>query len=113
MSDKKIGFVTGKVYYYDAPGILQTVGKKEHPVLWNGGHIGAKIKDNGQFEKVRELPFADDIFTLVRREMYNEIGGYDTTFFCNRKSMTGRQGRKRKDIKYIIPLKQKYGIKKA
>ena len=27
--DDKIGFVTGKVYYFDKPDVLQTVGKKE------------------------------------------------------------------------------------
>ena len=80
-SDKKIGFVTGKVYYYDHPKILQTVGKKEDPILWNGGHIGGQEEDRGQYEEIRELPFADDVFTLVRKEMYEETGGYDTTFF--------------------------------
>ncbi|MFX0132345.1 MAG: glycosyltransferase family 2 protein [Candidatus Hodarchaeota archaeon] len=78
--DKKIGFVTGKVYYYDNPDILQTVGKREDPILWNGGHIGNREKDNGQYEEISERFFADDIFTLVRKELYEEVGGYDTTF---------------------------------
>ena len=78
--DKKIGFVTGKVYYYDNPDILQTVGKKEDPIRWNGGHIGNREKDNGQYDDISERFFADDIFTLVRKELYEEVGGYDTTF---------------------------------
>jgi len=80
-TDEKIGFVTGKVYYFDRPDIFQTVGKKEDPIRWNGGHIGNKEKDVGQYDAVCERAFADDIFTLIRREMYKKTGGYDTTFF--------------------------------
>lgn len=79
-TDKKIGFVTGKVYYYDKPDTLQTVGKKEDPIRWNGGHIGNREKDVGQYDKVEERLFADDIFTLVSRNLYEKTGGYDTTF---------------------------------
>ncbi len=80
-TDEKIGFVTGKVYYYDHPSILQTVGKKNDPVRWNGGDIGVREEDKGQYNEISERDFADDIFTLVRRNLYKEIGGYDTTFF--------------------------------
>jgi GT2 family glycosyltransferase len=79
-SKPEIGFVTGKVYYFDYPGILQTVGKREDPLLWNGGHIGNKEKDNGQYEEVCERYFADDIFTLVKKTLYEKVGGYDTLF---------------------------------
>lgn len=79
-ADKKAGFVTGKVYYYDKPNILQTAGKYEDPVLWNGQHIGNKEEDKGQYDAICERYFADDVFTLVRKELYFDIGGYDTTF---------------------------------
>jgi len=78
--DEKIGFVTGKVYYYYKPDILQTVGKKEDPIRWNGGHIGNREKDVGQYDKVTERFFADDIFTLVSKQLYFDTSGYDTTF---------------------------------
>lgn len=74
------GFVTGKVYYFDHPKILQTVGKKYDPILWNGGHIGGREEDAGQYDEVAERFFADDIFTLVRRSLYEKVGGYDTEF---------------------------------
>jgi len=80
-TDEMIGFVTGKVYYFDRPDTLQTVGKKEDPIRWNGGHIGGREKDTGQYDAVCERAFADDIFTLVRRELYLKTDGYDTTFF--------------------------------
>jgi GT2 family glycosyltransferase len=79
-TDPMIGFVTGKVYYYDQPDTLQTVGKKEDHIRWNGDHIGNKEVDKGQYENVSERIFADDIFTLVSRKLYMDTGGYDTTF---------------------------------
>jgi GT2 family glycosyltransferase len=80
-TDEKIGFVTGKVYYFDQPNTLQTVGKKLDPIRWNGEHLGAHEKDTGQYEEISERAFADDIFTLVSANLYSETGGYDTTFF--------------------------------
>jgi len=80
-ADRRAGFVTGKVYYFDQPDMLQTVGKYEDPVRWNGEHIGARQRDVGQYDEVAERVFADDIFTLVRREMYEQTGGYNPVFF--------------------------------
>lgn len=79
-TDPMIGFVTGKVYYYDMPDMLQTVGKQEDPVRWNGEHIGNREKDLGQYDQVAERIFVDDIFALVRRSVYEKVGGYDTSF---------------------------------
>lgn len=80
ISDERNGFVTGKVYYYDQPNVLQTVGKQEHPIRWNGGHIGSGEIDKGQYDKIEERYFSDDIFTLVKKKLYDEVGGYDTDF---------------------------------
>lgn len=81
VADENIGFVTGKVYYYDSPNTLQTVGKKEDPIRWNGDHIGYKERDEGQYDAVAERHFIDDIFTLVRRELYDNTRGYNSMFF--------------------------------
>jgi len=79
-SKKMIGFVTGKVFYYDHPEILQTVGKLGDKKFWRGGHIGAKEKDIGKYEEIREIDWCDDIFWLVKRELFIKTGGYDTEF---------------------------------
>jgi len=76
----KIGFVSGKVYYYDHADTFQTVGKKEDPVRWNGEHIGNREKDQGQYEEISERVFMDDIFTLVNKNVYDAVGGYDPVF---------------------------------
>lgn len=79
--EEKVGFVTGKAYYYDKPDTLQTVGKYEDPIRWNGEHIGGREVDRGQYDQVSERFFIDDIFMLVSRPLYEDVGGYDTTFF--------------------------------
>lgn len=78
---EKAGFVTGKIYFYDQPDTFQTVGKKEDPITWNGGHIGWGEKDVGQYETIKERVFLDDVMTLVDRRLYDEVGGYDPQFF--------------------------------
>ncbi len=80
-TDRKIGYVTGKAYYYDRPDTLQTVGKYEDPIRWNGEHIGSREVDRGQYDEVAERCFIDDIFMLVSRSLYEETGAYDTSFF--------------------------------
>lgn len=80
-SDAMIGFVTGKVYFFDHPNVLQTVGMQSDPVRWRGDHIGRNEIDTGQYDEVCERIFADDVYTLVRRSMYNETGGYNSLFF--------------------------------
>jgi hypothetical protein len=80
-TDQKIGYVTGKAYYSDHPDTLQSVGKYEDPVKWNGEHIGGREVDRGQHDEVAERCFIDDIFMLVSRQLYESVGGYDTNFF--------------------------------
>ena len=80
-SSHRIGIVTGKVYFYDRPSVLQTVGKSEHPIHWTGDDIGESEEDRGQYDVVAERPFVDDIYLLVSRAMYEDVGGYDAGLF--------------------------------
>jgi GT2 family glycosyltransferase len=79
-TDQMIGFVTGKVYYFDKPDTLQTVGYKEDSLRWIGGHIGGKEQDNGQFDQDVERFMSDDIFILVKNTVFEAVGGYNTLF---------------------------------
>ena len=80
VTDDEIAFTIGKVYYYDSPDTFQTVGKRFDPVLWNAGHIGNNEKDRGQYETIGERAWCDDIYWLVKREVWEKTGGYDTEF---------------------------------
>ncbi len=79
--DETIGFVSGKVYWYDKPGTLQTAGRYNDPMILAGGHVGGNEKDRGQYENVEDYDFVDDVYLLVRRAVYERVGGYDPNFF--------------------------------
>lgn len=78
--DKKIGFVTGKVYYYDNPDTFQTLGYYFDENNLTGGHIGKGERDKGQFDFDEERFMTDDVFILIKNRLYENIGGYDTNF---------------------------------
>jgi len=79
--DIRIGFVSGKVYFYDEPNRLQAVGRITHPVLLSGDLLGYKELDQGQYDEIREYDFVDDVFLLVKKAVFEKVGGYDPTFF--------------------------------
>ena len=80
-TDASIGFVSGKVYQYDNPKVLQTVGKLTNSITLVGSHIGANEEDIGQYNDIKEYTFIDDVFLLVRKEVIEKVGGYDSNFF--------------------------------
>jgi len=73
-------FTIGKVYYFDKPDTFQTVGKRSDSFLWNAGHIGNKETDQGQYDTIAERAWCDDIYWLVKKEIWEKTGGYDTQF---------------------------------
>ena len=78
---EKVGFVTGKVYWHAKPDVLQTVGRYSDPKKLVGRLVGSGETDHGQYNKEREYDFVDDVFLLVKREVYETVGGYDSHFF--------------------------------
>ena len=111
--DKKIGFVTGKAYYYERPEILQTVGKYEDEIRWNGRHIGSKEKDEGQYEEISERHFIDDIYMLVSNHVYQQVGGYDTTFFFESEEYDWQARAKKAGFKIMYTPKAKIWHKES
>ena len=103
----KAGFVTGKIYFYDQPNTLQTVGKKEDLIVWNGDHIGWLEKDVGQYETVEERVFLDDVMTLVDRRLYDEVGGYDPQFFLQAEEFDWQARAKQTGWKFYYTPKAK------
>ncbi|NLT41867.1 MAG: glycosyltransferase family 2 protein [Anaerolineae bacterium] len=79
--DEKIGFVSGKVYYYDRPNVIQTAGREPHPLYLVHGLVGEGEEDRGQYDEEKDYDYLDDIFLLVSRTAYEATGGYDPLFF--------------------------------
>lgn len=103
-TDDMIGFVTGKVYFYDKPNVLQTVGYIEDEIKWIAGHKGNNELDKGQYDEICELPFSDDIFILVKKKLYEIIGGYDVEFLFQGEQMDWQVRAKESGFKiYFTP----------
>ncbi len=99
-----IGFVIGKVYHFDKPTVLQTVGREIHPVYWSGSSMGSNEIDLGQYDQIAERAFCDDIFWLVKREMYEITGGYDLNFFLQAEDFEWQARAKKNGFKiYYTP----------
>jgi GT2 family glycosyltransferase len=81
--NRSVGFVSGKVYYFNDPQRLQTVGRLNDGLRLVGDHIGFREHDAGQYDRRAEYDFIDDIFLLVRRQVYETVGGYDKSFFLH------------------------------
>lgn len=75
-----IGMVAAKILVAGRPGIIDKVG---HGIYFDGQNrgIGSGQPDRGQFD---HLPIAwpDGCAALYRRQMLDEIGGFDEDFFA-------------------------------
>ena len=76
--------VTGKVYHYDRPNILQYVGSRfvDKKYLITKRICKYEI-DTGQYDKESERDMIDDIFWLMPAKIFKNVGGYSPYFFMN------------------------------
>ena len=74
------GILAGKIYYYDSPNRLQSVGGGVNWLLGRINHYGEK-EDVGQFDKVADRDFIYANGMLIRRQVVETISYLDATFF--------------------------------
>lgn len=80
--NKKIGIVGGKIYFYKRPNILQEVGgAKYYPFIGVVRPIGRGKVERGQFSEDFEVDYASGCCSLVSKELIEEIGLLDESFF--------------------------------
>jgi GT2 family glycosyltransferase len=79
-SDPKIGIVGPLVYHYYEPGIIQSAGVVTNR-WWRSTHIGSNEEDNHQYDLPRTVDWLTGCSILVRRQVFEQIGGFDETFF--------------------------------
>ena len=99
VKDQKIGFVTGKVFYFDEPTIFQTVGYLEDPKTGEVNHRGQRETDRGQYGQDEQLVSSDDVFMLVSRQVYESVGGYSLDFFIQGEQWDWQERAKKKGFK--------------
>lgn len=74
--------VTGKVYHYDRPDVIQHIGYEftDRRNL-RMKRLAVDVEDKGQWDTEREMDMIDDIFWLLPAALYKIIGGYSTSFW--------------------------------
>jgi hypothetical protein len=79
--------VTGKVYEFDNPQVLQYVGSKliNNNIL-KYDFIESDSIDKGRFNHICERDMIDDIFWLFNKKLFSDIGYYSNDFWFNGES---------------------------
>jgi GT2 family glycosyltransferase len=80
-SDKEIGILGPKIYYYGEPDKIWSVGGKISWKSCRGIHIGLNEIDNGQYEEKREVEYINGCAFLIKTEVIKKIGLMDKKFF--------------------------------
>lgn len=77
----RAGMAASKIVAFDDHGIIDKVGHLIYPDGQNRGR-GSGEKDEGQFDTIEEVAWPDGCAALYRREMIDEVGGFDEDFFA-------------------------------
>lgn len=76
--------VTGKVFHYGQPMLIQHIGYKfTNKKYLKMKRMAIDEPDNGQWDKEMEMDMIDDIFWLLPQKVYKEVGGYSPYFWFN------------------------------
>jgi len=78
---RRIGMVGSKILFQDPPGIIDKAG---HLIYWDGQNRGRGTMeaDNGQYDRAEEILWPDGCAALYHRQLLEETGGFDETFFA-------------------------------
>ncbi len=76
-----VGMTASKILVYEDPKRIDKVGHLIYPDGQNRGRGSGEI-DRGQYDRVEEVLWPDGAAAMYRREMLDEIGGFDEDFFA-------------------------------
>lgn len=77
----EVGMVASKILVYEDPGRIDKAGHLMYPDGQNRGRGSGQV-DTGQFDQMEEALWPDGCAAMYRREMLDEIGGFDEDFFA-------------------------------
>ncbi|MCK4592212.1 glycosyltransferase family 2 protein [Candidatus Parcubacteria bacterium] len=80
-SDKKIGILGSKIYFYSEPNRIWFAGGKVNWLKNKGTHIGLDQIDNGQYDKTKETDYLTGCCLLIKREVVEKIGVLAEDYF--------------------------------
>lgn len=78
----KIGIISPKILYYDAPKKIQYAGIPYiHAITGRGVVNGNGVEDEGQFDYCEETSLTNGACMLVRREVFDQVGLLSELYF--------------------------------
>jgi len=77
----EIGMVASKILVWEDPRRIDKAGHLIYPDGQNKGR-GSGALDTGQFDREEEVLWPDGCAALYRKQMLDEIGGFDEDFFA-------------------------------
>ena len=80
-NNKEIGILGPKIYYYNKPNEIWSVGAKISWKTCRGIHIGINEIDNGQYKEKTEVEYVSGSAFLIKTEVIRKIGLLDKEFF--------------------------------
>ena len=81
-SDRSIGIVSSKIYFYDRPDVLWYAGAVLDLKTGKSVHIGYNEKDAGQYNTMRKTDRACGCSMMVSRRACEAVGLMDASYFC-------------------------------
>ena len=78
---RRIGMLASKILFQDPKGVIDKAG---HLIYWDGQNRGRGTMqpDIGQYDKPEEILWPDACAALYHRNVFEETGGFDETFFA-------------------------------
>ena len=106
--------VSGKVYYYDHPNLLQHTGVifKDHKYLTTS-YPGRNENDVGQYDEEFERDSLDDVFWLLPIQIVMDVGYYSEYFYLYAEQGDYAQRARRLGYKLIYTPKAKIWHKES
>lgn len=80
-SDPKIGMCASKILFYDNKNIIDNTGHLIYMDGLNRGRGRLEV-DRGQYDFKKDVFFPSATAALYKREIFDEIGGFDEDFFA-------------------------------
>ena len=78
---RRIGMLGSKILFLEPEGVIDKAG---HLIYWDGQNRGRGTMeaDIGQYDREEEILWPDACAALYHRQLYEETGGFDETFFA-------------------------------
>ena len=80
-SDSNFGVIGPKIYYFDKPELIWYAGMDAQPLILGAYHGFRDQQDSFENDQFREVDYVWGAAMLIKKEVLQQTGGFDTDFF--------------------------------